>query len=215
MNKPTDAMQELIEAMQELDEDNVLSGVCQLLEHGVAHQDIMQILNQGMQNVGVLFEKGDYFLADLIVSGIIYRKALELLGPENSSAEAGTVGHAMIGVVKNDIHDIGKDIIVSALHAEGYRVTDIGADVVSEQFVEAALEKRPDLILLCGAMTFAVGEMRKTIKQLDEANVRSFAKIIVGGQGVSEQESRDMKADAYSQGPMELLEICRRLMNNG
>lgn len=209
-------MKDLIAAMAELDEDAVLATVEQLHEQGADRQTVLRMLNEGMQQVGRHFENGEYFLADLIVSGIIYRKAMERMGGDGQASGDSVKEHVLIGVVKNDIHDIGKDIIVSALRSDGYQVTDLGTDVDGELFVQAALETRPQIILLCGAMTYAAGEMRTTIQKLDAAGVRGFSHIVVGGLGVSEQESRDMKADAYSQDPIELLGVCRKLlMSNG
>jgi Predicted cobalamin binding protein len=207
-------MDEIIGALEELNEDKVLEDVQSQRLSGTSNIEIMRALNSGMLLVGQRFEEGEYFLADLIVSGVIYRKALELLSTHQESNGNPAAGKVLIGVVKSDIHDIGKDIIISSLQAEGFEVIDLGTDVKAEEFVELSLRHRPDIIALSGTMGFAKDEIKKTILKLDEANVRSFAKIIVGGLCVTKQNSVVMGADGYSEDPIDVVNICQELLKN-
>lgn len=199
-------------ALDELNEDLVLAGVKKAKLIGASNIGIMQALNRGMLLVGKRFEDGDYFLADLIMSGLIYRKAIELIGVHQTPQTKSYLGTVLIGVVKNDIHDIGKDIIVSSLSAEGFKVIDLGTDVKTDEFVKAAKKHHPDIIALSGTMSFAKDEIKNTLAALSDAQVRDFSKIIVGGLCISEKRSLEMGADAYSKDPIDAIQVCKELM---
>ena len=111
---------------------------------GHSFEEIQQCLNTGISAVGTRFERGDYFIADLIVSGMIYRSALNEREPLRSGGAPRPLGKVVIGVVAGDIHDIGKDIIVSLLRAERFDVVDLGIDVKPERFVHAVRNYHPD-----------------------------------------------------------------------
>lgn len=205
-------MDDLARAMEELDEATALALVDGLVAANAKTIDILRMLNEGMLLVGNRFADGQYFIADLIMSGVIYRRALDKL-------ELGSIGgekeaKVLIGVVKNDIHDIGKDIVVSTLKSDGFNVIDIGMDVEAEQFVKEALVHRPDIIALSGTMSYAAREMGRIISLLGEAGVRDFAKVIVGGLCMDENKSIKIGADAYSKDPIGFLKHCRELTDD-
>lgn len=205
-------MNEIIEAMEELNEPTVLKSVKELRANGITVFNVLNMLNSGMLRVGKKFEQGEYFLADLILSGIIYRNSLELLGICEPSTNEKYSGKVLIGVVKDDIHDIGKDIIVSTLLSGGFDVNDLGTDVRSSEFVSAALEFKPDIIALSGTMSYSTHEMHITISRLRESKVCESAKILVGGICISREESTAIGADFYSENPIGALSICREIM---
>jgi len=207
-------MEELVNDVSNLDEDLVLDKVQELIVSGMSSVDIINILNRGMHMVGQRFEFGEYFLADLIVSGVIYKKALDLLCLDKNGDSVSNAGKILIGVVKNDIHDIGKDIVVSTLKSDGFEVIDLGVDVCAEEFVESALAHRPNIVAIGGTMSFSAEEMKNIIEKLKNANVRDFAKIVVGGLGISLSRSRELDVDGYSDNPIEVLAVCRKLLNN-
>jgi methanogenic corrinoid protein MtbC1 len=191
-------MNEVIKAMGELDEAKVLEMISEFRTDGASIFMILGMLNNGMLLVGEKFEQGEYFLADLILSGIIYRKALEILGARVTARSEHCCGKVLVGVVKDDIHDIGKDIIVSTLQSGGFEVMDLGTDVRSNEFVSAAMEFRPNIIALSGTMSYAVHEMQLTIGKLREAKICEFAKIIVGGLCLDQEGSLAIGADFFS-----------------
>ena len=205
------SMEELVLAMENLDEKAVKSRVIRLLNDGASSHTIMYTLNSGMFLVGKKFEIGEYFLADLVVSGIIYREALDLIDITSKEMHR-TIGKVLIGVVVDDIHDIGKDIVSGTLRGGGFEVIDLGTDVSSERFVEAALLHRPDIIALSGAMSFAFEGIRNTIEQLTTAGVREFAKIIAGGNCINKSANHLLNVDGYGDDPVETLVICRELL---
>ena len=150
-----DLNRQLIEAMADLNEDLVIATVRQMAAEGHSFEEIQQCLNTGISAVGTRFERGDYFIADLIVSGMIYRSALNEREPLRSGGAPRPLGKVVIGVVAGDIHDIGKDIIVSLLRAERFDVVDLGIDVKPERFVHAVRNYHPDVVLLSGVKLLA------------------------------------------------------------
>ena len=151
-----DLNRQLIEAMADLNEDLVIATVRQMAAEGHSSEEIQQCLNTGISAVGTRFERGDYFIADLIVSGMIYRSALNEREPLRSGGAPRPVGKVVIGVVAGDIHDIGKDIIVSLLRAERFEVVDLGIDVKPERFVHAVRNYHPDVVLLSGVLAILI-----------------------------------------------------------
>jgi methylmalonyl-CoA mutase cobalamin-binding domain/chain len=204
----------LVFAMQNLDEEEVLSCVQELREKGADTISIIDTLNAGMIQVGKLFETGAYYLADLIVSGAIYRQALALINPQNYKHPGRSRGKVLIGVVKNDIHDIGKDIIVGTLRSEGFDVIDLGVDVSCEDFIQAVHDHKPDILALSGTMSYAIDEMERIIQVLDEQKARQNLSVIIGGICANEHNALRIGADFYSKDPIEALTICKELLEN-
>ncbi len=204
--------QELIEAMAALDEDKVLQYTQDLLDSGATSVQIQSYLNAGLQKVGKLFENGDYFLADLIVSGIIYRAAMGLFCASMRRAGNKSLGRIIIGVVENDIHDIGKDIVCDVLISEGFEVIDLGIDVGSRDFVEAVRKHKPDVLALSGVMNFALQSMSDTIKALDQEGLRDTVAIVVGGSSVNNQKAEALGADAVADDPADTAAFCKTVV---
>jgi methanogenic corrinoid protein MtbC1 len=206
--------EELILAMQNLEEEKVLSCVQELYEGGADNISIINTLNLGMVRVGKLFEAGSYYLADLIVSGTIYRQALGLIESRNRKPPDQSGGRIIIGVVKNDIHDIGKDIIVGTLLSEGFDVIDLGVDVSCEDFIQAVCDHKPNILALSGTMGYAIDEMERIIRALDEKKARPGLAVIIGGGCANERNALRIGADFFSKDPIEALNICKKLLEN-
>lgn len=205
-------MDELTKSMEELLEDDVLRITEELVARSVDGYSVIESLNKGMVLVGKKFEEGDYFLADLIYSGLIYCNALDIVNFSPSDEAPAKAGTVMIGVVEEDIHTIGKDIIMTTLRSDGYDVIDLGTDVSSETFVEQAEAHRPDVIALCGTMSFALEKMEATIKALNDAGVGEFSKVIIGGYPANQDIAHRIGADAYARGPLEVLSVFQELL---
>lgn len=208
-----DMDEQLIKAMEELDDSAVLGFVQQLLEQKTDRFWIMHLLNEGMKQVGVLYEKGDYFIADLILSGMIYKNILELPQMQfEQTADTKPKGRVLVGTAEGDIHDIGKDLFISILTANGYNVTDLGTDVKPVTFVSEAERLNPDIVAISGTMTFSIYAMKKTIGALEENPLTKDVKVIVGGSCIDKLLSRQIGADAFSGDPLEGLSICNLLL---
>ncbi|MDR3643609.1 MAG: cobalamin-dependent protein [Clostridia bacterium] len=204
---------QLIRALGELDETQVIICVKTLLENGVDRFCIQSLLNEGMKRVGALYETGEYFIADLIVSGMIYKNVLELprmrYVPKLGERVAGRI---LVGTAEGDVHDIGKDLLKSVLSANGFDVYDLGTDVPPKTFVSESTRLQPDIIAISGVMTVAVSAMARTIQALSDANLRDRVKVIVGGMCMSEELSREIGADAYSPDPLEGVAVCKNFL---
>ena len=173
----------------------MLSDIRTMMERGYTCSTIQMCLNQGITDVGKLFELGEYFIADLIVSGMIYRDALNLLCPTGREADMPPLGRIVIGVAEGDIHDIGKDIVVSLLRSERFEVIDLGIDVKPECFGDAVRTYRPD-VLLCGVLTTTRDSMAETMQRLRGEGLLDRTKVLVGGLCASEFLMTQIGADA-------------------
>ncbi|MDR0459731.1 MAG: cobalamin-dependent protein [Coriobacteriales bacterium] len=214
-------------AMSELDLDVLCLSVQALVAKGCDSTEIVELLQQGLLEVGNRFAQGEYFLADLIVSGMMFKSALSLITPEAppvgaagaaGSAEvaeaANTRGRVLIGVMAGDIHDIGKDIIVQVLRTESFDVLDLGVDVPVEAFVQAALNYTPDIIALSGVMGGAALEMKLVVEALTEAGIHPATPILVGGSCVSELILENIGDVNYAKGPVEAVKFCVSVMES-
>ena len=202
----------LVEAMTDLNEEKIMHCIQGLIYEGVSYNDIQMALNEGVTNVGKRFENGEYFIADLIVSGMIYRDALRLLMPVMSGNRLMPIGRVVIGVVEGDIHDIGKDIVVSLLRAEHFEVIDLGVDVKPERFMYAIRTYRPDVLLLSGVLHIAQDSMKKTMVQLMESGLRDQVPVLIGGLCAGEYQREYVGADSWAYDPMETVSFCKKVV---
>ena len=198
----------LVDAMEQLDEDAVMECAAALLESGADRYTLFSLLDQGSSRVGYKFETGEYFLADLIVAGGIYSEVLSRFHFDNEDRTGETIGAVVIGVVRSDIHDIGKDIICNLLRANGFRVIDLGVDVSPDRFVSAALQYRPCTVAMSGVLAYSIIEMGNTVHALRGAGVGDFASLLIGGVATDENARLATGADAFAREPMETLNFC-------
>uniref|UniRef100_A0A7J3X719 Cobalamin-binding protein n=1 Tax=Thermofilum pendens TaxID=2269 RepID=A0A7J3X719_THEPE len=206
-------MREISAALVNLDEGLVEELVARALEAGCQPVDVVeQGMRPGMEEVGRRFEGGEYFLSELIIAadifqGVLNRRVLPLLPRESK-----TLGRVVIGTVRGDIHDIGKNLVAAMLRVSGFEVIDLGVDVPPERFVEAVREYRPDIVGMSALLTTTMLEMRNVIDALRAAGLRDKVKIIVGGAPVTEEYAREIGADAYARNAVEAVRKCSMLM---
>ena len=205
---------ELIRSMEALDEDALIEATQKLIDEGYGDHQIEGLLQQGMRKAEVKFEKGDYFLADLVVAGMLFKTALEMLLPDEDRPrdENGNDGKVLIGVMAEDIHDIGKDIVVQVLKAENFDVYDLGVDVPFEKFMSAIDEFKPDIVALSGVMASSTEAMEEVVKAMDAKGLRAQTPVIIGGSCASEFVRDHIGADAYAKGPVDTMLFCREFM---
>jgi 5-methyltetrahydrofolate--homocysteine methyltransferase len=184
---------ELSKAIAELDEEKVMELVSSRLKSGATPLDIVGKLQDGLVEVGRLFESGEYFLSELIMAGEIMKEAMVELEPYLAGQESEYRGTIVIGTVKDDIHDLGKDIVVMLLKGAGYKVIDLGVDVPPEKFVETARESKASLVALSVLLTACVDSMKKTVTALRESGLD--VKILIGGAIVDEKVKAFCGAD--------------------
>ena len=190
----------LIMAVSTLKEQEALGLVKEMLEKGEEPQRILDACSEAMIIVGNNYEAGRYFLAELLMSGEILRQISELVKyrvVEASSGKASTLGKVVIGTVKNDIHDIGKNIIAFMLDVNGFEVHDLGINVPSEVFVEKVKALNPDIVALSGFLTLVFDQMKETVDALKAAGLRENVKVIIGGCQMDDNVVTHVGADAY------------------
>jgi len=204
----------LIDAVGELDVAAALAAARELMAGGLPGEEILRLLQLGMKQVGVKYENGSYFIADLIMSGVIFRKVSELAIAEDAAGTGRDIkvyGKIMLGTVLGDIHDLGKNVIKSMLDYYGYETVDLGVDVTPEDFAAAALEYAPDIIILSGVLDQSLIPMGRTIGVIRKW-VGDVVKIVAGGPCIDERSALRFGADAYLSGAHESLVICRELI---
>lgn len=190
--------------------------VQQALDHG---GDAMELVAKqmipAMDEVGKRFECEDYFVPELLLSARAMKAALELIRPLLASSGAQPAGRVVIGTVKGDLHDIGKNLVASMLEGGGFEVHDLGADVPAEKFIEAVNSRRADIVALSALLTVTMPAIRSTIEALKRSGLRDRIKIMVGGAPVTEQYAREIGADGYSENASAAVALARRLMASG
>ena len=208
-----DLNQALIDAMADLNEDLVVATVRKMIAAGYSYEQVQQGLNTGITEVGTRFEQGEYFIADLIVSGMIYRSALLEQDPLRPEAKPRPRGKVVIGVVAGDIHDIGKDIIVSLLRAERFDVVDLGIDVKPERFVHAVRNYQPDILLLSGVLSTAQDSMARTVALLESEGLRQQVKLLLGGLCSNRHLMESLGTDGWAYDSKETIRFCKEVMD--
>jgi corrinoid protein of di/trimethylamine methyltransferase len=168
----------------------------------------------GIQKVGELFEKGDFFLPELVMGAEAMQAALAVLEPELKKRQEvrERLGTAVAGTVAGDIHEIGKRLVCTMLVANGFDILDLGPDVAAETFVEKVRELKPDLLLLSALMTTTMPEQRSVIEALKEAELRDRVKVMVGGAAVTPSWASEIGADGYAENASEAVEVAKGLV---
>lgn len=152
-----------------------------------------------MDEVGRLFEAEEYFVPELLLAGRAMKSAMELLRPIMIASGQKFATRVVIGTVKGDLHDIGKNIVASMLEGGGFEVIDLGADVAPEKFVAAVQEREPHIVCMSALLTVTMPAMRTTIDALKRAGLRERVKVLIGGAPVTTDYAREIGADGYSE----------------
>jgi dimethylamine corrinoid protein len=209
--------EELMEAIIDLDENKAYSLVKKLIEDGDSPSDIIEILRKGVEVIGEKFNKKEYFLAELVMAGEIFSQSTEILEPymkENIEHKAN-LETIIIGTVKGDVHDIGKNIFVTLLKSAGYNVIDLGVDIPPNKFVEKVRETGAKVVAYSGLLTVALESMNATTSALEAAGLRQNLKIIIGGLPVDELWMKKAGADAFTDNAFEGVKIVNNWLRGG
>lgn len=198
---------EIREAMQELDEGALLELVEKAVEEDCI-QDALKACQAGMEEVGKRFEEGEYFVGDLIFAGEIMVSAMDIMKPGLAGKSDSQYGKMILCTVKDDLHDIGKNIVRAMLEAGGFEVIDLGIDVPAEKIIEVAKAENIRIVALSGVLTLALDSMKNTIKAIREAGMEDV-KIIVGGCPVTEDACKAMGADDWAYSPQKTVAVCQ------
>ena len=205
--------EKLAEAMGELDEDTVkelLEAV--MADGGKDANQAMEACQKGMDTVGKLFEDGEYFVGDLIYAGELMTDAVAILKDALVTGDAaGPKTRMILCTVKDDLHDIGKNIVRSMLEANGFEVLDLGIDCPAEKVVETAKAENIKIVALSGVLTLALDSMKATVDAIRAAGLD--CKVIIGGAPVSAEACKNIGADEWAHSPQKTVDTCKAWSN--
>jgi methylmalonyl-CoA mutase cobalamin-binding domain/chain len=205
----------LIHLLADLEEDAVLKLVNERLIAGHDPLKIIEDCNEGMKIVGERYERGEYYIAGLIMSGEIFREVVEIIQPLMvTKTDQKSSGRIMVGTVSGDIHDIGKNMVGMLLSCYGFTVIDLGVDVPPAEFAAKVVELKPDIVGLSGLITASFEMMKQTISALrveSEKHNLSFP-ILIGGGMIDVQVCRYVGADYWLKDAMAGVRLCQSLM---
>ncbi len=214
MANKEEVLQKLRNALVQLDIDGIKKVAQEVLDAGVpAYEAVMNGMSKGMEIVGNKFEEGEFFLSDLIMAGETMKTGMAVLKPHLKAGEIQSAGTIVIGTVKGDIHDIGKNIVATLLSSAGFDVHDLGVDVEAEKFVEKAKEFNSNIIAMSALLTVTMPYMEEAIKFVKEKGLRDKVKVIVGGAPINADYAKKIGADAYAEDAVAGVEECKKLMS--
>ncbi len=181
------------------DLNTVVDNVQAALELGeVAEKILKEGMIPAMEEVGRLFEKGDYFVPEMLIAARAMQGGLSILKPKLMEADVKMIGKVAIGTVKGDLHDIGKNLVGMMMEGAGFEILDLGVDVSPEEFVETVKVSGVDIVAMSALLTTTMPQMKTTIEALQEAGVRDQIKVMVGGAPVTQEYADDIGADGFA-----------------
>ena len=183
------------------------------LVEGISPVKIMRSMTDGLTKAGRRYEEGEFFLSELIMSGIMAQEVSNMLKPHMSSSGAESLGRVVIGTVKGDIHDLGKNLVSMMLSSAGFEVADLGVDVPSERLVDAVWREKPAIVAMSCLLTTAMDEMKVTMNRLKEAGVREGVKVLVGGRPITMSFAEQIGADGYAEDAIQALSVAKSTVN--
>jgi 5-methyltetrahydrofolate--homocysteine methyltransferase len=192
--------------------DEVAELVQSALDKGMAPTEVLQGgLIAGMDQVGKDFKAGDLFVPEVLIAARAMHAGMNVLRPLLAKAGAPSVGKFVIGTVKGDLHDIGKNLVKMMVEGAGFEVIDLGTDVPPEKFLAAVREHQPKLLGMSALLTTTMTGMKTTVEALQEAGVRSSVKVMVGGAPVTDAFAKQIGADAYAPDAANAVDVARQL----
>lgn len=209
-------LKEIMESVVSLDIDKIKLLAEKAVQTGIpAYTVVMEGLAKGMDIVGQKYEAGEYFLAELLMAGETMKEGMKVLEPYLKDAKREPLGRVVIGTVRGDLHDIGKNIVAILLEGSGFEVYDLGVDSPPEKFTSTAVETNADIVAMSALLTTTMLEMSNVIQDLKRAKIREKVKAIVGGAALTEEFSKRIGADAYGRDAVEGNNMCKKWMQAG
>ena len=167
-----------------------------------------------MDEVGKRFEANEFFVPELLIAARAMKTSLALLAPAMAAEGLEAVGRVVIGTVKGDLHDIGKNLVASMLEGGGFEVVDLGVDVAPEKFVEAAQQKDGSIVALSALLTTTMTMMKTVIEALEAAGIRKTTRVMIGGAPITQQYADEIGADGFSDNASSAVAMARTLAKN-
>ncbi|NPV29014.1 MAG: corrinoid protein [Firmicutes bacterium] len=208
--------EKISEAVIRGESEAVVAAVREALEAKIDAFSIVENgLTKGMDVVGEKFERQEFFLPDLLIAANAVKSAMEILKPHLATRSAGKEAVVVIGTVEGDIHDIGKNLVASALEASGFKVIDLGVNVPPAEFVKSVKEYNPDIVACSALITATMVNIKDVINALKEAGVRDKVKIMVGGAPLSREFAESAGADYYGRTVRDAVVIAKNIVGEG
>jgi len=208
-----ETLKQLFDAILEGDVEGAKANVQKALD---AQLDPTTILNEGMiaamREVGCLFEAGEYYVPEMLIAARAMQSGMAIIKPHLQQADVKSSGKVVIGTVKGDLHDIGKNLVTLMLEGAGFEVKDLGVDVPIEKFIAAIQEEKPDIVAMSALLTTTMQMMKQTIAAFTAAGLRDKVKIIIGGAPVTESFANDIGADGFSQDASRAVSLAKSLV---
>jgi 5-methyltetrahydrofolate--homocysteine methyltransferase len=196
--------------------DDIVDLTQQALDAGLEAQDILNNgLMPGMNHVGVEFRAGKMFVPEVLRSARAMQQAMDILKPLLAETGVEMSGKVLLGTVKGDLHDIGKNLVGMMCEGAGFDVEDLGKDVEPEAFVEAVKKFEPDVLGMSALLTTTMRTMEHTLKALEEAGVREKVKVMVGGAPVTQAFADQIGADGYASNAAAAAELAKKFVGQG
>lgn len=209
-----EVLQKLYDAVLEGDFEGVKTNVPAALEAGL---DPNIILADGMiaamREVGVRFEAGEYYVPEMLIAARAMQSGMSLLKPHLQKTDRKSSGRVLMGTVKGDLHDIGKNLVGLMLEGAGYEIVDLGVDVPAEEFVKKVIELKPDVVGMSALLTTTMQSMRTTLDALTAAGLRNQVKVIIGGAPVTEAFAHQIEADGFSPDASRAVNLVNELLH--
>ena len=203
----------LYDAILNGDESTAVQLTDEALKQGADPSELItRWMIPAMDEVGRLFEAQEYYVPELLLAGRAMKAALELIRPLLTAQGVHPTGRIVLGTVKGDLHDIGKNLVGSMLEGAGFEVHDLGIDVSEVKFVEAVKNRDPDILALSALLTVTMPEMKKVIGALNEAGIRNQVKVLVGGAPVTREFAEQIGADGYGDNASSAVTVARSLL---
>ena len=207
-----DVLQKIASNLYEGNEDEVAELVQKAVDQGIAPDDILAGgLISGMDEVGRDFKAGDMFVPEVLIAARAMGAGMEILRPLLAAGGSKSAGKFLIGTVKGDLHDIGKNLVKMMMEGAGFETVDLGTDVAPDAFVAAVQEHSPSLVGMSALLTTTMTSMKITLEALEEAGLRDGVKIMIGGAPVTAAFAEQIGADAYAPDAASAVDIARQL----
>ena len=194
-------------------ESKVLEYTQKALDEGV---DLEKILNDGfipgMEVVGSKFQANEIYVPEMLISAKAMKAGMKLLEPFLTEAGVEPIGKIVIGTVKGDLHDIGKNLVAMMLEGAGFEVIDAGVDVSAQKFMDLVKENKPDILCLSALLTTTMNEIKNVISSFEEKGLRNDVKILVGGAPLTDDYSTEIGADGYSPDAASAVDLAKKLL---
>ena len=210
-----DLIQKIFDAVRDGDFQGVKLNIESALQEGI---DPSTILNEGMiaamREVGRCFEEGEFYVPEMLIAARAMQSGMTILKPHLQKSDVKPSGKVVIGTVKGDLHDIGKNLVALMLEGDGFEIKDLGVDVPVEEFVRVLKEENPDILALSALLTTTMQMMKTTVDAVIAAGLRDQVKIIVGGAPVTEAYALKIGADGFSPDASRAVTLAQSLLNS-